>query len=81
MLSDDGDSPLSPLKKVPKNSLNGGQKKLKPRPTIIESSDESDHNNIKNLKACTKNKTSDTELEENENKNKTSEEELGKLCV
>ena len=48
---------------------------------VIESSDESNHNNIKNSKACTKNKTSDTELEENKNKNKTPEEELGKLCV
>ena len=60
---------------------NSGRKKLKPRPTVIESFDESNHNNIKNSKACTKNNTSDTELEENENKNKTPEEELGKLCV
>ena len=78
-LSDDGDSPL---KKVPKKTLSGGQNKLKSRPTVIESSEESDHNNEK--ETHTANINSDTELEENrkkKEKKETPEEELGKSCI
>jgi hypothetical protein len=75
-LSDDGDEVP---KNVSKKSQKSGGKKLKPSPTVIESSDESDHQNKKKTRTANKNTGTDTELEVDENKKETPEEEVGKL--